>query len=90
MATNNELAAFEEFKFNVGQVVRLSAERIAVNMIANHVREFNARVDMQPLIGMVVTRWLFQDEAGISRAYTLNGMNLSNEMFKEFELEVIE
>lgn len=90
MATGSEIAAFEDFKFNVGDVVRMRADRAAMDVIIKHAHEQEGRIEgIAPIVGTVVTRWLFQDEAGISRAYSINGPFVSDRMLKEFELEAV-
>lgn len=92
MTTNSEIAAFENFKFNVGDVVRLIAERITAQVCLDDAVRRGINVETKPVIAMVVCRVLLQDESGISRVYRLSGLNLTHAShleFKEFELETV-
>lgn len=86
MPTNNEIAAFEDFKFNIGDIVRFITERVASRVTAEEARDQDAMVKITPVIGMVTSRSLWQDEAGISRVYHVKGVEFSGN-FKEFEIE---
>lgn len=88
MATNNEIAAFEDFKFQIGDMVRMVAEKVATNVITEEAERQGAMAKITPLVGMVVLRWLAQDESGISRLYSVKGVEFGGK-FKEFEIETV-
>lgn len=91
MATNNEIAVFEGFKFQIGDMVRPIADRVALDMLIKQANESQSHIEgITPMVGMVTMRWLFQDEAGISHAYSINGPFVCDRMLKEFELEGVE
>lgn len=86
MATSNEIAAFEDFKFQIGDMVRSIAERIGSEVTVKEAERIDADVEVTPAIGMVVSRSLGQDEAGISRFYGVKAMGFYVNL-KEFEIE---
>lgn len=88
MATNNEIAAFEDFRFNIGDVVRSVLEHTATEVTVKEADEADAVCKVTPAIGMVMSRWLGQDESGISRFYDVKGLEFGGK-FKEFELESV-
>lgn len=88
MATNNKIAAFEDFRFNVGDIVRSVLEHTATEATVKEAKETEAVCKFTPVIGMVMARWLVQDEAGISRVYSVKGVEFGGK-FKEFELESV-
>lgn len=88
MATNNEIAAFEDFRFSVGDMVRLVLERVATEITVEEADEAGAVCKVTSVIGMVMSRWLGQDESGISRFYNVKGVEFSGTL-KEFELELV-
>lgn len=89
MATGSEIATFENFKFNIGDVVRHKTEGVMWEQVSKSLNEFGGTVtDIHPAFGMVIGRFLLQDEAGISRYYQLSGANCGGD-FKEFELETV-
>lgn len=88
MVTNNEIAAFEDFKYKIGDVVEVIALRVFRDSMVQRARELGMRVDTASTVGMIVCRVLLEDEAGTSRVYRLHGINCDAE-YKEFELEAL-
>lgn len=88
MATNNEIAAFEGFKFNVGDVVRSIVERVQSDTILKQGQAYDMETVTMPVIGMVLARSLMQGETGISRFYVVSGPNCYG-AFREMELEAL-
>lgn len=56
MVTSNEIAAFEDFKFNIGDVVQLITDK----------------ADGETWCGMILERGLFEDNRGTYRVYFIS------------------
>lgn len=99
MATNNEIAAFENFKFNIGDMVQFRAPA-AVKKDYQITASFNAatanwttlptevNTEDSYIKGVVVSRSLMQgNSGGIARTYFVRSPSFANETTFESELE---
>lgn len=86
MATNGEIAAFENFKFNIGDTVYHKAGALLVTSDA----KLNAMINTRHVnAAMVLARCLWQSPLGIEHCYRIRGEAWECLIATEEELELV-